>query len=367
MIKNKIKAIFTTGVVLMTSISALADGWGEFRKNTSEDCPSGNKWRAVAEVKCNFINGWTRKSQEVCEPYCANADIAIGTGSNRRAYQKTTYGKICGFTSTGFTTKKRCYRGCSYFDMVNYLGMQITTEDTTEGPDASESSFIRVNNTEINSAAHSITLTGISGYERINTSDFYGSFKIVVWLTDNDLDSNLTEAKTLWTAEVRLENGVISYNNFSNSEVTLNSTDSGFVMLLNNFNKTIQLANTIDMNRVAVRIISHAEESLASSLPSLLSNKSIVAPESEGTLLINPTSIDDNINVVLNTINSIDYSNAKVLIFDETGKEVFRSSCNLTVSENKFTVSGLQLSAGSYYFVLNITGNINYVKKFIKQ
>ena len=181
------------------------------------------------------------------------------------------------------------------------------------------------------------------------------------------MDSNLTAAKTLWTAEARLENGVITYNNFSNSEVTLNSTDSGFVMLLNNFNKTIQLASTVNMDRVAVRIISHAEESLASSLPSLLSNKYIVASESEGNLLIKPTIVDGNINVRLNAIEPVDYANAKIVIFDEAGKEVFRSSDKLNVIENKFTVSSAQLSAGNYYFVLSVTGNKNYVKKFIKQ
>ena len=124
-------------MVLMMSTSAFVDGLGEFRKNRSKNCPSGDKWKAVAEVKCNFINGWTRKTREVCELYCSNVEIAIGTGSNLGAYQKTEYGKICGFTSTGFIIKKCCYRGCNNFDMVNYLVTQMTTEDTTEGPDAS--------------------------------------------------------------------------------------------------------------------------------------------------------------------------------------------------------------------------------------
>ena len=60
-------------------------------------------------------------------------------------------------------------------------------------------------------------------------------------------------------------------------------------------------------------------------------------------------------------------SDTRVLIFDETGKEVYRSSSNLVISQNKFTLSGIVLNAGNYYLVLSTPDNINYVKKFIKQ
>jgi hypothetical protein len=362
MIKNKIKSIITTGVVMIMSCSAFADGWGEFRTNWSENCPSGKKWIAHAEVKCNFLQGWIGGSTEVSQPYCAVKEAKIAD----RAYQKTEYGQGCGFTSTGYTKKKRCYRGCSSFDIINYFGCQMTTEDSSEGPDASESSFIRVSNVAINNTTHSIVLSGISGYERINTVDFYGTFKIVVWLTDNDNDSTITASKTLWTAEAKLENGVITYSNFTNGEVSLNTTDSGYVMMLNNFNKTIQLANTVNMDRIAVRIISHAEETLASSLPSLLSNKSIIATDSEGSLFINPTIVENDINVEFKFSSPVDYSNSTIVIFNEVGKEIYRSSNKIAVFENKFKITDLQLSSGSYYFVFRTNNNKNYVKKFIK-
>jgi len=361
---NNLKSIFVAAVAILMSNVSYADGWGEFRTRWSEDCSSGNKWIAFAKVKCNFILGWNGGAKEVCEPYCAVKEASIGSTSNTRAYQKTEFGKFCGFKSTGFTTKKRCYRGCSSFDIVNFLGSQLTNDDTAEGPNASESSTIAVSNVSINKTAYSITLTGISGYERINTSDYWGSFKIVVCLTDNDNDSTLTNGKTLWTAEVKLENGVITYNNFSNSEVTLNSTDSGYVMMLNNFNKTIQLENTVNMNRVAVRIITHAEESLASSLPSLLSNKIIIAADEEGVIEINPTAVDASINVKLNSINEVDLSNAVVIIFNEIGKEIYRN--NQPFTDNKLKINNLQLSSGNYYFVVSTNNNKIYVKKFIK-
>jgi hypothetical protein len=93
MSKGKIKSIVVLVVAMIISCSVFADGWGEFRKNESENCPSGRKWIAHAEVKCNFLQGWVKGSAEVCEPYCATVDKAIGNGANRRAYQKPSMGK----------------------------------------------------------------------------------------------------------------------------------------------------------------------------------------------------------------------------------------------------------------------------------
>ncbi|MGZ8887535.1 MAG: T9SS type A sorting domain-containing protein [Nitrososphaeraceae archaeon] len=364
--------------IITACLFVAKDIYGDGEASTRAKCRWGWKYKAYSAVKCGsaakHLNKMTGCSNSNVWAYAWDYDYNFNPAI-KCVQQETTNGPN-GVKYGGFNYTKRCWRGNPKADfLVDY---DIIKDDILMSPMIttsildSERVDITTGTIEFDSVENTITIPNINGYNRSMFTDYVSSFTITIW-EPNDLDpgddedSVITETKTKWLAKATLLNGDLSLTNFTETQVSLTNTDSGYVMNLNDFTKVIEFPETTLVNNLIVTIETHGEEDAAS----LMQAVSVRTDEMQKKGLISfnvyPNPSTDNISIKFKDKQIKDF---KACVYDISGHRILNfdsgSMSNNTGDEVTLKINISTLPKGTYFISIQNNGK-GYIQKIVKK
>lgn len=327
---------------------------GTAKTKQSNSCSPDYKYKAHARATCvglsTIQDNWN----------CFGAfSTASRTMSGSVAAWQTTDNSASGVFFNGQVLRPTwCSRGENISDfLINHNELLAESEGLEEAA-------VKVGAISFDNETQTIKIPNINGYIKDSFTDFKSHFKIIIWKTDGDDDTEITPDKIKWEASAEYLNGTLSLENFGANEVTLSQNGEEYVMTFDNFSKTLTFNEDIRDFEVHIECEGNPETTtlmgrLAAETSALESNKDV-------TISVFPNPATEYLTVKFNTKNGNNEDNNYTLsLYDVTGK-IYKQEHNAISGDNSnYTIDISTIPNGTYYLAIT-SGRKIYVKHFIK-
>jgi|GEM_PF-4543935 len=303
------------GIFLIIILPNLdADGFTTTRNKCKSGYPYSDwRWSATSKTWCATGNN---PAQKATNRTCSSAGTGLTSafsGNGPSVWQNTINGPS-GSQIWGATYKRTCGRGYPYSDLF----LSTNEIDTTgrEGHNISHAAIYW------DSTVRKIFINDINGYFNNSFSYIESQFKVTIWLPVDNSDSVISSGKIKWEGTISILNGVVTSSNFSLGTEYSTNSDSGKTVLLNNFDKEINLSflTNEDFDNIVVTMSSHTidrtdeyEEFLVNLSDNVLSTNNITLNFSK-----KPESDELRLEFIDNFSSQI-----KIEIFELNGKRIY--------------------------------------------